>query len=117
MILSPMILSLFLSSLCPLCLCGSNFPIAVRGAVMSDITRWDERYEKGETPWDTGRPSSELLRVLAEESVTPDRAVELGCGTGANAVWLAQQGFDVTALDLSPLAVEQGRQRARAAGV
>jgi SAM-dependent methyltransferase len=84
---------------------------------MSDTPHWDGRYQKGETPWDTGRPSSELQRTLAEAAVTPGRAVELGCGTGSNALWLAQQGFDVSGLDLSPLALEQARRRAEAAGV
>jgi SAM-dependent methyltransferase len=84
---------------------------------MSELSRWNERYEKGDTPWETGHPSSELERVLAENPVRPCRALELGCGTGANAVWLAQQGFDVTALDLSPLAIERARHRAEEAGV
>src|SRR5690348_1970681 len=84
---------------------------------MSDLTRWDERYEKGDTPWETGQPSSELRRVLAEVPVPPCRALELGCGTGANAVWLARQGFDITALDLSPRAIERACQRAEEAGV
>jgi SAM-dependent methyltransferase len=84
---------------------------------MSDPARWDERYEKGQSPWDTGRPSSELVRVVAEVPVAPCRAVELGCGTGSNAVWLAQQGFDVAAVDISPRAVEMARRRAEAAGV
>jgi SAM-dependent methyltransferase len=84
---------------------------------MADIARWNERYQKGDTPWETGQPSSELGRVLGEISLAPCRALELGCGTGSNAVWLAQQGFDVTALDLSALAIESARQRASKAGV
>src|SRR5262249_29516723 len=50
-------------------------------------------------------------------AIRPCRALELGCGTGASAVWLAQQGFDITAVDLSPLAIEQARRRADEAGV
>jgi SAM-dependent methyltransferase len=84
---------------------------------MSDPIHWQERYEKGETPWETNQPSSELQRVLAETALRPCPAVELGCGTGASAVWLAQQGFAVTALDLSPRAIERARQRANAASV
>src|SRR5947209_7614911 len=84
---------------------------------MPDPTRWDERYEKGDTPWETGQPSSELQRVLAEVTIRPCRALELGCGTGASAGWLARQGFDVTALDLSTLAIERARPRADEAGV
>jgi SAM-dependent methyltransferase len=84
---------------------------------MSKVISWDERYHKGETPWDTGQPSAELRRVVAAVPVAPCRAVEFGCGTGTNAVWLAQEGFEVTAFDLSPLALEQARQRAVAACV
>jgi SAM-dependent methyltransferase len=83
---------------------------------MSDLPRWEERYAKGDTPWETGQPSSELKRVVTEIPIRPCRALELGCGTGASAVWLAQQGFDVTGLDLSTLAVERARRRADEAG-
>ncbi|HEY7154901.1 MAG TPA: class I SAM-dependent methyltransferase [Gemmataceae bacterium] len=84
---------------------------------MPDSSRWNERYETGDTPWETGQSSSELQRVVDEATIRPCRALEMGCGTGASAVWLAQQGFDVTALDLSPLAIERARQRAGEAGV
>src|SRR6266487_705965 len=84
---------------------------------MVDTVHWDERYRGGDTPWDTGRASSELQRVLAEEKVPTGRAIDLGCGTGANAVWLAQQGFDVMGVDISPLAIERAAARARGAGV
>jgi SAM-dependent methyltransferase len=84
---------------------------------MTDAIRWNERYQSGETPWDTGHPSSELARVVSEAAIAPCRAVELGCGTGTNAIWLAQQGFDVTAVDGSTLAIERATQRASAAGV
>jgi hypothetical protein len=57
---------------------------------MADAARWDERYRHGDTPWESGQPSSEQ-RVLAEVAIRPCRALELGCGTGASAVWLAQQ--------------------------
>jgi SAM-dependent methyltransferase len=84
---------------------------------MADLARWNDRYEKGDTPWETGQPSSELRRMLGEVPIGPCRVVEPGCGSGVNAVWLAQQGFDVTAFDLSPLAIERARQRADEAGV
>jgi SAM-dependent methyltransferase len=84
---------------------------------MSDQTHWDQKYRQGDSPWDTGQPSSELIRVVAAESIRPCRAIELGCGTGTNAVWLAQNSFEVTAVDLSPLALERARQRTAGAGV
>ena len=79
--------------------------------------RWDERYREGTTPWDSGRPSAELQRVIGEQGIAPCRVLELGCGSGTNAVWLAEQGFEVTAVDCSSLALEQARQKAAAAGV
>ncbi len=82
-----------------------------------EVEHWDTRYQTGDTPWETGHPSTELQRVVAEDEIAPCPALELGCGTGRNAVWLAQRGFDVTALDISPLAVERARQRAATAGV
>lgn len=78
---------------------------------------WQKRYETGDTPWDTGQPDAELIRILDEGWFSPCRCVEIGCGTGTNAVYLAQRGFEVTALDISPLAIAKAQARARAAGV
>jgi len=79
---------------------------------MSDAEHWDQRYATGNIPWETGQPSSELVRVVTEQRITPCRAIELGCGTGASAVWLAQRGFDVTGVDISPRALNRARRRA-----
>lgn len=79
--------------------------------------RWNQRYRTGDTPWETGQPSSLLRQAIAEERLAPCRALDLGCGSGINSVWLAQQGFAVTGIDLSPLAIALARQRASAAGV
>src|SRR5579883_3161269 len=78
---------------------------------------WDAQYRRPGLPWETGQPATELRRVVAGGRVSPCRALELGCGTGASAVWLARQGFAVTAIDLSPLAVRRARRRAARAGV
>jgi len=84
---------------------------------MSETIAWNDRYRDGNLPWDTGRPSSELQRVLSANKIQPCRALDIGCGTGTNSVWLAQQGFEATGVDLAPLAVERAKQRAHAAGV
>lgn len=78
---------------------------------------WDDRYREGTTPWDSGLPSKELQRVLTVQGISAGRALELGCGTGTNAVFLAQQGFDVTAVDCASLALERAREKATAARV
>ena len=84
---------------------------------MSEQLRWNERYQSGDIPWDTAYPSTELIGTVKEEGILPGRALELGCGTGTNSIWLAQQGFDVTAVDISPLALEQARRKAASANV
>ncbi len=78
---------------------------------------WNQCYADHQTPWDSGQPSAELLRILEERQIRPCRALEIGCGTGTNAVFLAQRGFDMTAFDLAPLAIEQARARAKSAKV
>lgn len=84
---------------------------------MDRTEHWNQRYETGSTPWDSGLPSAELRRVIDETGIQPCRVLELGCGTGTNAVLLAQLGFQVTAVDLSPLAIEQAEAKAEQAGV
>lgn len=73
---------------------------------------WDAHYADDETPWDTGTPD-ELLVGLVEGherfAVNGRRALEIGCGTGTNARWLAAKGFDVDACDVAPLAIERAR--------
>jgi methyl halide transferase len=84
---------------------------------MTEPTAWNDHYRDGSLPWDTGRPSAELEHVVSRHAIPPCRALEIGCGTGTNSVWLAQQGFDVTGVDLAPLAIERAQARAATTGV
>ena len=77
------------------------------------LLEWDAMYREGTPPWETGRPAEELASVLDEGIVPTGTALEVGCGTGADAVYLAEQGFEVTAVDASPQAIERARHRAR----
>lgn len=77
---------------------------------------WDLLYREGTPPWDTGRPAAELVRLVEQGWIRPGPTLELGCGTGASAIWLAKRGFEVTAVDGSPIAVERARTRAERAG-
>ncbi len=79
---------------------------------MAEADRWNQRYRAGDVPWDTGFPSTELRRVMAELRLPPCRVLELGCGAGTNSLWLAQQGHDVTAVDLADEALQRGRAKA-----
>ncbi len=67
---------------------------------------WNERYKTGDLPWETGRPVGQLISIVAEYDIAPCKALELGCGTGNNSIWLSEQGFNVTATDISPLAID-----------
>jgi len=75
------------------------------------------RYESERPPWDTGQPSAELVRVIEAGKLPGTDLLEMGCGTGTNAVELARRGYRVTAVDLVDLAVRLGRQKAVQAGV
>lgn len=71
-------------------------------------------------PWDAVGVRDDLRRLVASDVVSPashPRAVDLGCGTGANAVHLASEGFEATGVDFSEVALAKARQRARSAGV
>ena len=80
------------------------------------VPDWDAMYRDGTPPWETGRPAGELIRVVKEGIVRPVPALEIGCGSGADAVYLARRGFDVTAIDSSPIALERARTRAEREG-
>ena len=80
-------------------------------------SEWNDRYAAGETPWDSGAPSAELQQLLTQFGIAPCRTLEIGCGTGTNAVYLAQRGFDVTGVDVAPSAIEQAQEKASSASV
>ena len=56
---------------------------------MQEKHEWEERYGQKKTPWDTGRPDSHLVRLVATWPKTGGRVLEVGCGTGATALRLA----------------------------
>ena len=72
-----------------------------------DSAAWDERYAASELVWSAG-PNQFVEQALAE--LPPGRALDLACGEGRNARWLAERGWRVTAMDFSPVAVEKGRR-------
>jgi SAM-dependent methyltransferase len=73
---------------------------------------WDAIYREGTPAWDAGKPHAELVRVLDEYKIKPCAALEIGCGTGADAIVLARRRFELTAIDCSPIAIERARLRA-----
>lgn len=75
---------------------------------------WDARYGEAESIW-SGEPNHAL--VTEASHLTPGRALDVGCGEGADAVWLARRGWEVTGLDPSGVALDRARALAERAGV
>src|SRR5260370_18199811 len=84
---------------------------------MPEELSFAQRYAQGKTPWDSGQPSAELLRVLDAGKVTGKTALEIGCGTGTNALELARRGLEVTALDYVEQAIQAARKKANHANL
>jgi len=64
-------------------------------------------------PWNDETPPKLLVELIDTGKVSPCRAIELGCGAGGNAIYLAQRGFEVTAVDFSPTAIKLARKNAK----
>lgn len=75
---------------------------------------WDARYAADPALW--GEQPNQFVRARVADA-DPGRAVDLGCGNGRNAVWLARRGWHVEAVDISAVGIEQAQQRAERAGV
>jgi SAM-dependent methyltransferase len=74
---------------------------------------WDELYRSRGQRW-SGEPNPHLVSETAD--ITPGTALDVGSGEGADAIWLAQRGWQVTAVDLSTIALDRGATRAAAQG-
>ena len=72
---------------------------------------WNESYASGQLPWDTRQPEPLLVEFVTSGGVTPAPTLEIGAGTVTNAIWLAEHGFDVLGVDVSPLAVERAHAK------
>ncbi|MEZ5376936.1 MAG: class I SAM-dependent methyltransferase [Acidimicrobiales bacterium] len=78
-----------------------------------DQAFWDQRYAAADQIW-SGNPNPHL--VADASNLAPGRALDVGAGEGADAIWLAEQGWTVTAVDISPVALDRGRLEAERRG-
>jgi SAM-dependent methyltransferase len=78
------------------------------------VRAWDERYAATELVWSAG-PNQFVEAHLA--GLPPGRALDLAAGEGRNALWLAEQGWDVTAVDFSEVGLDKGRAVAERRGL
>lgn len=79
-----------------------------------DVAGWNALYDERSTIW-SGEPNAQLVAEAA--GLTPGTALDVGCGEGADAVWLAGRGWQVTATDISSVALDRARAHAASAGV
>lgn len=91
----------------------ADFALA-RKATGAYTAHWEERYNEEGRIW-----SGQVNRVLATEAalLRPGRALDLGCGEGGDALWLAARGWQVTAVDVSPTALQRARDEATSQGI
>lgn len=80
-------------------------------------SRWkfNWRYFRGETPWDTNITPPEVMEFIFQ--IPPGKALDLGCGTGTNAITLARHGWEVTGVDFAQRAIRIARQKASTEGL
>lgn len=99
---------------------GDSFPGGGTGGIGSGIrgddaaSIWDERYRTKPQMW-SGKPNPQLVREAG--GLKPGKALDLGCGEGADAIWLAGHGWQVTAVDVSTVALARAAERAAEAQV
>jgi SAM-dependent methyltransferase len=80
----------------------------------AQAAEWDARYSERDGARWSGRQNGRLVAEVA--SLTPGRALDVGCGEGADAIWLARRGWTVTAIDVSDVAVIRAREAAERVG-
>ena len=84
-------------------------------SALPDRWKYSLRYLRGDVPWDTGVTPPEVTQFL--ERAAPGSALDLGCGTGTNAVEMARRGWKVTGVDFAGGAIRKARRKAAQAGV
>ncbi len=77
---------------------------------------WDASYHDGPAPWDIGRPQPSIVRMAAEDGLT-EPVLDVGCGTGENALYVASLGLPVLGVDVAETALAMARAKAHERGI
>ena len=77
---------------------------------------WDQVYRDARPPWDIDRPQAAFVRLADAGEIQPP-VLDCGCGTGEQALMLAQRGFEVLGMDLAPSAIAAARRKASERGI
>jgi SAM-dependent methyltransferase len=101
-----------------------GFAVTGRNAEVDGDEPYDNDYDElyrdtadsGGPPWDIGGPQPALAEVL-DDGVKGPKVLDVGCGTGDLAIALARRGYEVTAIDISPVAIDMARAKAAGEGL
>ena len=74
-------------------------------------------YWLGRARWDTGQTPPEVIAAFQQDEIPPGPALDLGCGTGTNVIYMAKQGRQAVGIDFVPEAIAKAREKARRAGI
>ena len=72
---------------------------------------WNETYKEPDLPWDTGEADEHLTKLIDTGTISPGSALEIGCGTGTNSLWLARHGFSVLGVDIAQKAIDRANKK------
>ncbi len=79
--------------------------------------QFNERYKTGNIPWNLGRADFNLCDIVLNFPIYKCNVLDIGCGTGDNAIWLAKQGFTVTGIDSAEVAINMANEKTRKANL
>lgn len=79
---------------------------------MKSQERFINHYENGFMPWVHKNPDFNLVEMVENWPIKPCKALEFGCGTGVDSIWLKQNGFNIRAVDVSPIAIKMANENA-----
>jgi SAM-dependent methyltransferase len=74
---------------------------------------WNDAY-RATPPWDIGRPQPVFVELAKKGELEPGSVLDIGCGTGENAILLAESGYTVTGVDAAPIAIDMAKAKAKA---
>ncbi|MBD3407876.1 MAG: methyltransferase domain-containing protein [Candidatus Lokiarchaeota archaeon] len=80
------------------------------------MNSWSDAYDS-KPPWDVGHPQFAIVELVFNNELRPGKVLDLGCGTGQNTIFLAENGFDAIGVDISPEAISLARENAKEIGV
>ena len=75
------------------------------------LEEWNTMYQTGATVWDQNTPDGHLVSLVEQGKVKPCMTIDIGCGRGNESLYLAQKGFQVIGMDISPVAIAQAKER------